>query len=285
MDIYDKLLEIVSSGEDLEDFLTHEESYEYLYHLSQIRQNVIEWFSFKPDARLLELGAECGALTGLFAKRVREVVAVEDNEKKTAVNKERNRTYNNITYVTGEGLNELTRAGILSMAKGKAGEAEGSGVAEDTTGEDGIKQAKSGADVGFDYVTIIGGFTMDKLKTASFVLKPGGTLIIAVENKYGMRYWSGEERPYTYSRSQLMGQLKYRGYDRLYFFYPVPDYTFPLEIYSEKNLPTKGSIKQPTPVYLKDKILTLDEVKQFDMVIEDKKFEEYANSFVVVAHK
>ncbi len=266
MDIYDKLLEIIEKEDDLEEFLTHENEYEYLYHLSAIRKNAVEWFSFKPDTRLLEIGAECGALTGLFAQRVREVVAVEENQKKTAVNKARNKAFDNIKYVDGQGLNEITKAGIMSMAKGKSGKGES-------------------ADVGFDYVTIIGGFTMEKLKTASFVLKPGGTLILAIDNKYGMRYWSGEEKPYTYGRTQLVGQLRVKGFDRMFFFYPVPDYVFPMEIYSEKNLPGKGSIKQPTPSYLKDKILTLDEVKQFDMVIEDKKFEDYANSFIVVAHK
>lgn len=245
MDIYEELLKIVGEEDDLEEFLTHEEKYEYLYHLSRIRQNVIEWYDFRPDARLLELGAECGALTGLFCDRVREVVAVEEDPAKSAVNEARNRDKNNL------------------VIKRSADELEPTDK--------------------YDYVTIIGGFTVEKLRTARAHLKSDGKLILAIENKYGMKYWSGETIPETYSRMQLITILKIEGFEVSDMYYPMPDYLFPMEIYSSKSLPKIGSISAVAPSFLEDKVLSLDEIKAYDTVIKDNKFEDYANSFLAIS--
>lgn len=246
MDIYDKLLEIVKTEDDLEEFLTHESEYEYLYHLSRIRQNILEWYDFASDASLLEFGAECGALTGLFCRRVKNVVAVEDDEKKREINRARNEEFNNLDIINTEDLSKYNS---------------------------------------FDYVTIIGNYSVEKLNKANTLLKTDGTLILAIENKYGMKYWSGEERPETFSREQLIDILKNEGFEVKDIYYPIPDYVLPTEIYSSNNLPKVGSISFNTPSYEKEKITAFDEPQAFDMVIRDKKFEDFANSFLVFANK
>lgn len=245
MDIYDELLNIVKTESDLEEFLTHESKWEFLYNFSNIRKNILEWYDFRSDAKLLEFGAECGALTGLFCERVKEVVAVEDDERKRLVNKARNEKYSNLKIISDEELSEI--------------------------------------DASFDYITIIGNFSLEKLKKAKSLIKPNGHLIIAIENKYGMKYWSGEERPDTYSRIQLIGIMRREGFEEKEIYYPIPDFILPSEIYSSKYLPKIGSISANSPSYIKDKITTFDEPKMFDMVIQDRKFEEYANSFLFIA--
>ena len=137
----------------------------------------------------------------------------------------------------------------------------------------------------FDYVTIIGNFSMEKLHFAKKFLKPEGKLILAIENKYGIKYWSGEARPDTYSRMRLIGVLRREGLHEQEMYYPVPDHVLPSEIYSSKNLPKEGSVTTVSPSFLKDKILSLDELKTYDMVIRDKKFEDYANSFIIFAQQ
>ncbi len=243
MDIYDELLNIVKTESDLEEFLTHENKWEYLYNFSNIRKNILEWYDFKSDAKLLEFGAECGALTGLFCERVKEVVSVEDDERKRLVNKARNEKYSNLKIVSNEELSEKS----------------------------------------FDYITIIGNFSIETLKKAKKLLKPKGRLIIAIENKYGMKYWSGEERPDTYSRMQLIGIIRREGLLEDEVYYPIPDYVLPTEIYSSNNLPKVGSISANSPAYEKEKITAFDEPSAFDMVIKDRRFEEFANSFLIFA--
>lgn len=256
MSSYEELLNIVKTEKDLEEFLTHENDYDYLYNFSSIRKNVFEWYDFNPEARLLELGAECGALTNLFCDRVKEVVAIDEDEKKCAVNIARNAKKGNLKV----------RRHLESLTDNSSDSSEVD-----------IVNGK------YDYVTIIGNFTVDKLKTAKQFLKTGGRLLLAIENKYGIKYWSGDERPNTYSRMQLIGLLRMEGFKIEQGYYPIPDYVFPMEIYSSKNLPKVGDISTITPSFEKDKILSLDEIKAYDMVIKDGKFEEYANSFIVVA--
>lgn len=247
-DIYDELLNIVKEEPDLEEFLITEKKWEYLYNLSNIRKNILEWYDFQTDAKLLELGAECGALTELFCERVKEVVAVEDVAKKREINKERNKKYDNLDIISTAELDDNGR----SRCK-------------------------------YEYITIIGNFSIEKLRLAKQKLKKNGVLIIAIENKYGLKYWSGETRPETYSRLQLIGILRREGYHEDKIYYPIPDYILPMEIYSSKNLPKVGSITAVSPSFKEDKVLSLDELKTYDMVIKDGKFEEYANSFLVFA--
>ncbi len=257
MSNYEELLNIVKTEEDLEEFLTHENKYEYLYNFSNIRKNVLEWYDFKPNARLLELGAECGAITGLFCDRVKEVVAVDEDEKKCEVNIARNAKKGNLKV----------RKSLDSLSPRK-------------------KKDEQDVDIingKYDYVTIIGNFSVDKLKIAKQYLKPSGRLFLAIENKYGIKYWSGDKRPNTYTRMQLIGLLRMEGYQIEEGYYPIPDHVFPMEIYSSKNLPRVGDISTVSPSFINDKVLSLDEIKTYDMVIKDGKFEEYANSFIVIA--
>ena len=167
-----KLLGAVKNEQDIEDCLLREHDWEILYHLSKIRENILEWYPFDPDASLLEIGAACGALTGLFCSKVKRVVAVEASERDTAVNLEKNKKYENLT-VLNDNFFELS-----------------------------IEEK-------FDYVTIIGAFGcagryddsddpyMKMLQMARGCLKPGGKLFLAVENRYGVKYFAGAKEDYT----------------------------------------------------------------------------------------
>ena len=116
----------------------------------------------------------------------------------------------------------------------------------------------------FDYVTLIGVLEysiyyinsenpfVDMLKRARAYLKPGGKLIIAIENKYGIKYWAGAredhtgnladglmgyqgvERVTTFSRKGLEALIREAGFSNLEFYYPLPDYKLPTEIYSQR---------------------------------------------------
>ena len=47
------------------------------YQLSSLRTGLFSWYPFRPDARLLEIGAGFGPLTGLLCDRCSQVVATE----------------------------------------------------------------------------------------------------------------------------------------------------------------------------------------------------------------
>src|SRR5690606_25858396 len=86
------------------------------------------------------------------------------------------------------------------------------------------------------------------------LLKPGGTLVVAIENQFGLKYFgnSREEHtnrlfdgvegynrfpdgPRTFGRSELEGLLR-EFFDKVEFFLPLPDYKFPRGIVRESLL-------------------------------------------------
>ena len=70
-----KLHDIIRK-QDKEDYravIEREASYPYLYHLSEIRKNLVDWIPMKEGARVLECCPECGALTGKLLEKAESV--------------------------------------------------------------------------------------------------------------------------------------------------------------------------------------------------------------------
>lgn len=272
-----ELLHAVEKEENREKCLLEGHSWPVLYHLSSIRENILDWYEFDSQASLLEIGAECGALTELFCRKVYRVVAVDSSEGDLRVNLARNKKYDNLTVISGNFY-----------------EAE-------------IKET-------FDYVVWIGGFGysgrfgsdgnpyIKMLKKARECLKPGGKFILAMENKYGVKYFAGAREKHTgrffdglenyaaaedvrtFSRGTLEKMLTDAGFSYSEFYYPMPDYEFPSEIYSERCQPSFGSLRYPCVAYDDDRYELLDERLVFDSVCEDGMFRDFANSFLVISH-
>lgn len=275
-DIEDVLLKIVQESEDVEERLLHESDWTFLYHLSPIRHNVLRWFDFDKNAELLEIGAGCGAITGLFCENVKQVTAIDLSKRRSTINATRNKKYSNLEIYVGN--------------------------FED------IKLDRK-----FDYITLIGVLEysiyyidskdpfVDMLKKVKSMLKPGGKLLLAIENKYGMKYWAGAredhtgkpfdgingyvnvDRVRTFSKGTLRNVLESAGFMDNAFYYPVPDYKMPLEIYSEKHLPKPEDIKNISPAYDRERYETFNEILAYKSICEDGLFEEFANSFIVVS--
>ena len=274
--IENHLLQIVSETEDLEKYLQNENDWTVLYHLSKIRHNVLDWYEFDKNASILEIGAGCGAISGLLCEKAKQVVAIDLSKKRSTINATRNKKYSNLEIYVGN--------------------------FED------IKLEQK-----FDYITLIGVLEysiyyidsqnpfVDMLKKVKQMLKPGGKLIIAIENKYGLKYWTGAredhtgeffdgiygytgvERVRTFSKSGLRNVLEEAGFESNDFYYPVPDYKMPLEVYSEGYLPKPGDIKELSVAYDRDRLVLFDEILVYNSLCEDGLFEEFANSFIVVS--
>ena len=275
-DVEDELLAAVQDKENIEKCLIEGSSWPHLYHLSNIRENILEWYDFNPKGTLLEIGAGCGAVTGLFCSKVERVVAIDLSKRRSMVNATRNEAYDNLTIMLGN--------------------------FED------IKIEEK-----FDYVTLVGVFEYsiyyinsddpfgDMLRKAKSFLKPGGKLIIAIENKYGMKYFAGAtedhsgrmfdglenyaevERVRTFSRRTLEKMLTQAGFEKNDFYYPMPDYKLPSEVYSDKHMPSFGSIRNACVSYDRDRYELIDERLLADAACEDEMFADLANSFLIIS--
>ena len=72
-----------------------------LYHLSDIRENLLEWYSIPSDADVLEIGSGCGALSGLLAKKAKTLTCIELSKKRSLINACKNKECDNIRIMVG----------------------------------------------------------------------------------------------------------------------------------------------------------------------------------------
>ena len=73
-DIEDVLLDIVKKGIQ-DEVLYSDNRWPVLYHLSNIRENILEWYPLKKNADVLEIGSGCGAVTGLLSRKAKHVTS------------------------------------------------------------------------------------------------------------------------------------------------------------------------------------------------------------------
>ncbi len=275
-DIEDELLELVKSKRDVEEILANDDRWAILYHLSPIRQNILNWYPFQKDASVLEIGGGCGAITGVLCERVADVKVVELSKRRSTINLERNSHHDNLEIIVGN-LNDIK------------------------------------FDQKFDYITLIGvleyagSFTDTKtpyedfLKKIRELLKEDGKLLIAIENRYGLKYFAGAKEDHTgkefdgitgyigndsvrtFGKVEIEELLSRAGFEKLNFYYPHPDYKMPFEIYSDELLPSQDSILQEAPNYDHEKCEFFNDRIAFEGIVENNLYSFFANSFLIEA--
>lgn len=242
-------------GTDLKRALKENKKLEYLYALAKLRENLLEWYDFRPDGRLLQAGADFGALTGLFAERCASVTVLDPVEENLETARIRHQEKTNIEYLCGS---------LTGYAK----------------------EIEVQAPARYDYVTIIGTLRPEEpaqgqVEAAKRLLAPGGVLLFAACNRFGLKYFAGAERDeVSVTRRELSGLFPGGT-----FYYPMPDYKLPNEIYSDRYLPKKGDLSGALAVYDYPKYLLMDVGAAYDAVCEDGQFDNFANSFLVVWEK
>lgn len=273
--IEDEMLNIAKNKLiDEQTLLQSDHRWPILYHFSSIRRNLLEWYSFESNGSLLEIGAGCGAMTGLFSEKVASVTAIELSKRRSEINANRHSDKNNIKIVVGN-LNDIQ-----------------------------LNQK-------FDYVTLIGvleyagKFTVGNdpyegfLKQVRSYLKPGGTLIVAIENKFGLKYWAGAREDHTgrlfdglenypsstgvrtFGKKELTDLFLKSGFEDLNYYYPLPDYKMPTEIYSDSYWPRIGEFEADSPNYDSSKLQVFNEKLTMNNLLQNGKFDFFANSYLV----
>lgn len=275
----DKMLEIVQKYEpDQYDEVIRQEAYwPILYHLSYIRGNIVEWLPIQKTDKVLEIGSGCGAITGTLAQKAAKVDCIELSRKRSLINAYHNKAQDNICIRVGN-----------------------------------FQDIEKKIEEKYDYITLIGVFEyagsyiQDEKPFHAFLnlikthLAPGGRIIIAIENKFGLKYWAGcredhlgtyysslegyhkEDWAQTFSRDELQNMIETCGFQSIDFYYPYPDYKLPLSIYSDDHLPGVGDLTNNYRNFDGDRMVNFNESKVFDEIIKDGKFPFFSNSFLVL---
>ncbi len=254
--------------------LEESRSYNRIYHLSDIRENLVGFLPVSRADRVLELGCGCGALTGSLARRAGSVTALDTDPRYCELCLLRHKEQENLIVENADPMVFLEKTKerytmILLVDELKRTEEQ--------------NQAK------------------ELLKACHEKLTDGGQVVIAVPNRYGLRYFAGSaypqtesyftgidgrfgEEPHTcFSRKELRNLLAETGYQDPYFYYPYPDHHFPLSVFSDDRQPGSGELMTNQLNFDWERFSLFDENRAFEGIREEGSFPYFSNSYLVMA--
>jgi len=284
--IENKILQILKNSKDnsifSKELSNNIENWPTEYHFSHNRHNLLKHIDLN-NKTFLELGAGCGGLTRYIGENAKNVIGVEGSLIRAKCASQRCKDLKNVKIYCAN-FNDL------------------------------IPEEK------FDYVSLIGVLEyaslyskskspfIDYIKVASKFLKQDGKLIIAIENKLGLKYFSGlsedhtstayfglydlykEKTVRTFGKFELVELLINCGFKYNNFFYPFPDYKIPIIMLTEKALIEKINISD-----ILFRIIPRDYSKHnnrnfydnlvWETIEKNKLIDQFSNSFLIISSK
>ena len=277
--IEDELLESARdySTVEFQRIIEEKKSWPVLYHLSALRENIVEWLPIDKKMKVLEIGAGCGAITGALAAKAGEVTCIDLSKKRSMINAYRHVDCDNVMIHVGN-----------------------------------FQDVEPDLPCDYDYICLIGVFEYaqayiqsetpyeDFLNIIKKHVKPQGHIVIAIENKFGLKYWAGckedhlgtyfsglEDYPdggvvRTFTKDGLLAIAQKCGCEETSMYYPYPDYKFPTSIYSDAYLPKVGELSSNLRNFDRERLQLFDEKKVFDSIIRENQFPLFSNSYMLV---
>jgi len=257
------------------------------YHLSPERPNLLRGLEIDPESHILELGCGCGAITRYLGENARKVIAVEGSTARARIAKLRCRDLDNVDVIA--------------------------------TNFDNIKFSKQ-----FDVITLIGVLEYADifwrnggdpfsglLSLASLNLKENGMLVVAIENKLGVKYFSGcsedhlarpfigvegypgDHGPKTFGKLELQDLFLGTGFTEFDLLLPFPDYKLPSTLINARFTGPKewtdynlaDWCRQPFTDYSRERETIFSDSLALSSMARNGLFADFANSFLVIASK
>ena len=280
--IEDEMLEIARAypKEQWNQVIAERKSWPILYHFSHIRENILSWLPFTGKENVLEIGSGCGAITGALCEKAEKVTCIELSKKRSEINAWRHKDCENLTILMGN-----------------------------------FQEIEPALTEKYDYITLIGVFEygenyiqsetpyVDFLKTIARHLKPDGQIVLAIENRFGLKYWAGCTEDHfgtlfeglegypttkgvkTFTKKELTEILEKAGNLKAQWYYPFPDYKLPMTIYSDRRLPLKGELNRMETNFDRLRLQLFQESPVYDSLLDNDMFPEFSNSFLLLIGK
>ncbi|MCL2185722.1 MAG: glycosyltransferase [Treponema sp.] len=273
-----RMLEIARKyPEDIsQDFISNNYEYAVNNTFSSVRENILNWYPFKKNCNILEIGAGMGSITGLLCDKAKEVTAVEMNSLRAEVIKTRFSKRRNLKVISQniEYIEKNNKYDYVIMI----------GVLEYSEVFFNVKEP-------FKYL----------LEIAKNNLKENGVILCAIENRFGLKYWCGaaedhlqkpfigingynnERMPKTFSKRELSDLFTNAGFNEKRFYYILPDYRFPRIIFTDEYLPKTQDIENIPLTYSKGSLLHSKEQSLYNEIIKNNLIDFFANSYLIEA--
>lgn len=268
--------DVSSNSDELQDKI---KDWPTNYHLNRERLGVLFPIRLKKNFKVLEVGGGSGIITRYLAENVLSVVMLEGEYNRAISAQERTRDLENVKIIVGE-VNDLD------------------------------KQIK------FDLIVIVGVLeyigqkdSVNWLRSVCDLLEDDGTLILAIENRMGIKYfmgypedhtgnyWEGildyqsRDKPRTYSKHELAKLLKNVGLPYQKWWYPFPDYKMPRTIINDQSISNLTSndiaslIRLPFQNAGYESILNFNHKNLIKSITKSGIFDHLTNSLIVTANK
>lgn len=252
------------------------------YHLSVKRSQLLSGLDFGNASNVLEVGCGCGAITRFLGETFDSVTSVEGSLVRAELARQRCHDLANVNIVCSpfQSVRFTKKFDIVFCI----------GV---------LEYSASFVDSTSPYADVIDIF--------ADVLKPNGTVVVAIENQFGLKYLNGcredhvgrkfegiegyprsFEKVRTFGRHELESMLRER-FELVQFLFPYPDYKVPDFVLSQEfvshpfaadlvsqNL-SRDYVGRREPIW--DEALAIHELAR------NRLLPEVADSFLVVASK
>jgi GT2 family glycosyltransferase len=255
------------------------------YHFTHQRINFLEGIKevLPKDAEVLEIGSGCGIITRWLGEQYRSVDALEGNAQRAAITRYRTKDLENVKVYCGNLL-------------------------------------ATDFDKKYDIITLIGsleylplydtenddpkGTCTALLTRLHGALRENGILLIAIENKFGAKYFSGckedhtgrmfdgiigypDKTPVTFSRNEMGSILSQTGFENNFFYHVFPDYKMTETIIPENpevlSLYPYNWIRTPFEDYSGNRLTLFPDLLFLKSITDSGLLWQFSNSFVILA--
>ena len=262
-------IKIMEQNQEFSNFVGKNNSFEYYYFLYHLRHNLFNWYPFKKEGNLLEIGSGYGQLTSLFTQKVNNVAVVEDSQTKADLISDK---FGNVNVLLSD-FNKLDIDDKFDYI-----------ILCNT-----FEYAKSFMDCENPYV--------DYLNYLKTFLKEDGVILIALSNRLGLKYFAGfkeehtnqffagidgyvnENNVETFTKPELINIIEKSGFHNYKFFYPYPDHEFPKVISTDEFVNKIPYTEKP--IYFKQRSYLFNEDGLNQNLAKDNMADYFANSFLV----
>ncbi|MFH1654800.1 MAG: class I SAM-dependent methyltransferase [Pseudomonadota bacterium] len=222
--VFRKATDLSSKSYELERYIRDWSSE---YHLSRKRTQLLRGFEYDRTKKVLEVGCGCGAITRFLAETFDDVVAVEGSESRARLARLRTKDMNNVSVLCApfhevdfkEPFDIIFCVGVFEYSN-----------------------AFVNKDNPYDYI----------LEYFKDILTPDGVVVLAIENQFGLKYFSSSSEDHTdvmfdgiegyprfKNRGRTFGYYELRSrlkkyYENVEFYFPYPDYKIPSCVLAER---------------------------------------------------
>ncbi|WP_082121138.1 glycoside hydrolase family 99-like domain-containing protein [Dyella japonica] len=285
-----RIARVVADSADVSQFSRelhrHMTDWPSTYHLSPTRANLLRPLAGAiANAKVLEIGAGCGAITRFLGEQGAQVLALEGSRRRASIAASRCRDLPNVAVLnerfdalrTSQRFDVVTLIGVLEYAR----------------------MYTAGADP-----------VLETLRLARELLTDDGILVVAIENQLGLKYFAGvaedhlgramagiqdqygEHTVVTFGKVELESYFRKAGFEASECAVPLPDYklpqcvVFPLGVAAHEEFDAGSLAGQSSRSDRQLVTMPLFSLgRAFDVVGRNGLLADLANSFLMIARK